>query len=296
MLALSPWTPFDPPSRRSRTKRLYALVQATHDWAMRCGRAVSGRWVGPLKSDLDCSRCVLGFETVSATNTSCVRPAFRPYRGWAANHSRLRLQDTRRGLVVGRNASDDVSILLTGHTYTTPPPRLEPKERHFVGYKPPHTKIYYELDFSRGAEVDIGCGTTVAGDSTRDGVVSKSKGRHPLSMQRISYAWPTGRRNNNTSPPDFGEYPQKCPRYHRFRVTKPGNFTLETCGSTAAIGFNLYKQTSGDPTESESRVMPLSEGGDTKTGQLFEVPLHDNNRVCVRTHRRLALVLVPDSQ
>ena len=240
---------------------------------------VSGRWVGPLKSDLNCSRCVLGYETTSATNTSCTKPAFRPYRGWAANYSRLGLQDTRRGVAVERNASNGVSILLTGHTYTTLPPRLEPKERYFVGYKPPHTKIFYELDFSRGAEVDIGCGTTAVGDSTSDGAVSKSNWRHPLSMQRMSYVWWTGRRNNKTSPPDFGEYPQKCPRYHRFRVTKPGNFTLETCGSTASIGFNLYKQTGDNLTQSESRVMPLSEGGNTKSGQLFEVPLHDNNRV-----------------
>ena len=250
-----------------------------------------GRWVGPLKSDLNCSRCVLGYETASATNTSCVKPVFRPYRGWAANYSRLQLQDTRRGIAAGRNTSDGMSVLLTGHTYTTLPPRLEPKERHFVGYKPPHTKIFYELDFSRGAEVDIGCGTTAVGDSTGDGAVSKSNGRHPLSMQRISYVWFTGRRNNKTSPPDFGVYPQKCPRYHRFRVTKPGNFTLETCGSTASIGFNIYKQTN-NLTKSESRVMPLSEGGNTKSGQLFEVPLHDNNRVYVCAHRRLVLIWV----
>ena len=241
-----------------------------------------------MKSDLECSRCVLGYETASATNTSCVKPAFRPYRGWAANYSRLRLEDTRRGVAIGPDASTGVSILLTGHTYTTPAPRLEPKELHFVGYKPPHTKILYELDFSRGAEVEIGCDVTAVGDSTKDGMVSKSRGRHPLSMQSMSYVWWSGRRNNNTSPPDFGEYPQKCPRYHRFHVTKPGNFTFDTCGSTASIGVNLYKQTD-NLTQSESRVMPLLEGGNTKRGQLFEVPLHENNREYVCTHQHLDL-------
>ena len=248
------------------------------------------RWVGPLQSDLNCSGCVLGYETASSTkNTSCVKPPFRPYRGWSANHSWLRLQDTLRGTAAVRNASTGVTVatLLTGHTYSIPAPQLEPKERHYVGYKPPHTQIFYELDFSRGAEVDIGCGTTVVGDSTLDGMVSKNKTKHPLSMQRFSYAWMVGRRNNNVnaSPPDFGVYPQKCPRYHRFRVTVPGTFTFDTCGSTASLGLNLYKQTS-DLAKSESRVMPKSEGrtlqdNSTKSWQGFEVPLHDNNQVYV---------------
>ena len=74
-------------------------------------------------------------------------------------------------------------------------PRLEPKERRFVGYEQPYTKIHYELDFSRGADVDIGCGTTVVGDSTEDGLIPRTRFTHPCSMHALSYQWPNGRGN-----------------------------------------------------------------------------------------------------
>ena len=65
-------------------------------------------------------------------------------------------------------------------------PQLEPKERHYVGYKPPHTQIFYELDFSRGAEVDIGCGTTIVGDSIEDKLIPRTLFTHPCSMHALS--------------------------------------------------------------------------------------------------------------
>ena len=45
---------------------------------------VQCRWVGPLVSDFNCSRCVLGYEAISAGNATCAKPAFRPHRGWRA--------------------------------------------------------------------------------------------------------------------------------------------------------------------------------------------------------------------
>lgn len=99
---------------------------------------------------------------------------------------------------------------------------------------------HYELDFSLGAEVDLGCGTAVVGDATNDGNVPKSQTRHPLSMFEFSYQWTEGRAAPNSVPPDPGFYPQRCPRFHRFTVTKPGNFTFVRCSRArpAALSFS----------------------------------------------------------
>ena len=120
------------------------------------GAKVECLWVGPFVSDFDCSSCVLGYETTSATDTTCVKPAFKPYRGWASSpeRARLTLQDvlgveTEQGLGDGAGTR----VLLSAHTYTVPAPLLEPKQRRFAGYEQPYTKIHYELDFSLGAEV-----------------------------------------------------------------------------------------------------------------------------------------------
>ena len=96
----------------------------------------------------------------------------------------------------------------------------------FVGYKQPYSRIRYELDFLLGAEVDLGCGTAVVGNGAGDPIISKDVFAHPLSMHRISYQWLTGRGNLKAEPPTPGFYPQGCPRYHRFRIVKPGNFTF----------------------------------------------------------------------
>ena len=96
----------------------------------------------------------------------------------------------------------------------------------FVGYKQPYSSIRYELDFSLGAEVDLGCGTTVVGNGAGDTQISKEMFKHPLSMHHFSYQWLTARSNLKADPPDPGHYPQPCPRYHRFKVTHPGNFTF----------------------------------------------------------------------
>ena len=211
---------------------------------------VQCRWVGPLVSDLDCS-CGLGYEAYSyrwmlstdpAGMLTCYKPAFRPHRGWRASEERaqLQFQDTR-GNVVKRDTSygpiedwntsqvTDVTYiltLLTDQTYTIMAPMLEPKAEKFVGYKQPYSKIKYELDFSRGAEVDIGCGTSVVGNGAGDPYIPKYVYAHPLSMHTFSFQCPIGRGNLNADPPDYGYYPTSCPRYHRFRVTRPGNFTL----------------------------------------------------------------------
>ena len=101
-------------------------------------------WVGPNVSSFDCSSCMLGFETAGPDNATCVMPVFRPYRAWAANYSRLRLQgpgalgNDEKGHMFGSGAitepsASNVPRLLTGHTYTMPAPLLEPKQQTFVG-------------------------------------------------------------------------------------------------------------------------------------------------------------------
>ena len=233
-------------------------------------------WVGPHVSDLNCSGCVLGHETTSASNNTCVKPEFRPYKGWAmsAHQTELRIQDAQ-GLVAEYKAGTNTTILSTQHMYTIKPPMLEPKDRMFSGYEQPHTKMHYELDFSRGAKVDIGCGTEVVGDGTDDQIIPKSVFAHPSSMHEMSYQWLEGRANLNATPPDVGYYPQKCPRYHRFHVTKHGNFTFDACSSMMMPGINIYKRTD-NLSESEPRM--TSGSGGFKRGQFFEVPLHENNQ------------------
>ena len=87
-------------------------------------------WIGPLVSDFNCSTCVIGYETTSADNTTCVKPEFRPYRGWntSANRTRLQIQGVQ-GTVVDFDNETKALILSTGHTYMIPAPLLEPKER-----------------------------------------------------------------------------------------------------------------------------------------------------------------------
>ena len=185
-------------------------------------------WKGPNITDLDCSTCSLGYEIASAGNTTCVQPQFRPYLGWQGSTERAELQLLGIDGNVPNGPDTATTILMANHTYTIPAPKLEPKERKFVGYEQPFVKIRYELDFSRGAEVDIGCGTSVVGDGSADKWIVKDAAglAHPLSMYEFSYQWRYGRAKLNATPPDYGYFPGYCSRYHRFRVTKPGNFTF----------------------------------------------------------------------
>ena len=182
-------------------------------------------------SDVNCSFCVLGFEVSSSSNTTCVQPEFRPFNGWEGSSDQVELRLRGMDDVVLADTDAATPTLLTEHTYTIPAPKLEPKERKFAGYAQPFLKTRYELDFSRGAEVDIGCGTTVVGDGSVDQNIPKDELglAHPLSMHEWSYQWPSGRATRSTitaDPPDYGYFPQRCPRYHRFRVTHAGNFTF----------------------------------------------------------------------
>ena len=176
-------------------------------------------WVGPLVSDFDCSTCVLGYETTSIDNTTCTRPEFRPHRGWVngagSGQAQLQLQDTRGG-TIGQDPDTGASVILTGSEYAIAAPRLEPKERKFVGYAQPYTDIRYELDFTLGAEVDIGCGTAVVGNGALDPIIPKDalNFSHPLGMYAESYQWPYNRANLKADPPDPGSFPSAAPRYH----------------------------------------------------------------------------------
>ena len=187
---------------------------------------VKCEWVGPNVSSVDCSFCDLGYETVSESNTTCVQPEFRPYRKWGhQEQAQLKLQD-ERDFSAARDKGTGRTVLHANRTYTIAAPALEPKEDKFAGYAQPFTKIHYELDFLRGAEVDIGCGTSVVGDATNDTQVPKSDYAHPNSCREVSYQWLEGRGNLNAKPPELGYFPQRCQRYHRFNVTRPGKVTF----------------------------------------------------------------------
>ena len=162
-------------------------------------------WVGPLMSDLNCSACRLGYESDPTAVNTCVKPEFRPYKEWAGSEDQaaLELQDTA-GATIQIDANTDTATLLTEHTYKIPPPLLTPIEKKFVGYEQPYSKIHYELDFSLGAEVDLGCGTEVVGDGSKDPNIPKDVYAHPLTMHEASYQVTTGRRNLNADPPDHG--------------------------------------------------------------------------------------------
>ena len=87
-------------------------------------------WIGPLVSDFNCSTCVIGYET-NSTDDTCVKPEFRPYRGWntSVNRNRLQIQDVDNSTTVQLDNETNTPILLTEHTYMIPAPLLEPKER-----------------------------------------------------------------------------------------------------------------------------------------------------------------------
>ena len=188
-------------------------------------------WIGPLVSDLNCSFCILGTEIASASNTTCIRPAFRPYSGWdgSSEQAQLRLLDKSGDTIQvdrGNGTGANASILLARHTYNIPAPKLSPKDLKFVGYKQPFLKIQYELDYSLGAEVDVGCGTTVVGDGALDQNIPKDQQpNHPQTMREWAYQFPHAGRGNLKAK-DYGYYPARCPRYFRFRVTHPGNFSF----------------------------------------------------------------------
>ena len=63
---------------------------------------------------------------------------------------------------------------------------------------------------------------------------------------------------------------------HLHAAVPTASVAQNTCGSTEAIGVNLYLQTD-NVSESEQRVVPSGEKRQ-QTGQIFEVPLHDNNQ------------------
>ena len=162
---------------------------------------------------------------------------------------------------------------------------LEPKERKFAGYKQPYLKIHYELDFTTGAEVDIGCGTAAVGNGKGDADVSKSLRAHPLSMHPISYQFPIGR--GDPSAGDPGHYPHRCPRYHRFNVTSPGNITFDTCASIMNVAVLMYKRV--PLSESVPRMAGMAANFTFQAGLHFEVPLHNNDK----QYRTVSTGLVP---
>ena len=82
-------------------------------------------------------------------------------------------------------------------------------------------------------------------------------------------------------------FPQPCPRYHRFAVTHPGNFTFDTCASMFSVVLQLYKRTD-NLSESEPR-MTLDYDG-FHSNQTFDVPLHANDKEWTRVRTGLKRV------
>lgn len=244
-------------------------------------------WVGPLLINLVCSTCGLGYELEQAAEgLECVKPpSIRPHKGWVGSSEQnlLKIQDT---------SGNAVKELMKGHTYTIPPPRMEPKDIKFVGYEQPFSKIHYELDFSRGSDVDIGCGSDVDGDGLHDAKISKSVVAHPLSRDLWNYQMPGSHGNRNADPPDPGNFMSNCPRYHRFKVTKPGNFTFDSCSSAMTQGISIMRQTGINISNSEPS-MNITTGRFNGRGGLYEVPLHDNN-IQYRTFSTGLIDIEPD--
>lgn len=67
----------------------------------------------------------------------------------------------------------------------------------------------------------------------------------------------------------------RCPRYHRFKLTSPGNVTFDSCASMMTIGIRLFKRTD-NLSKSDARM--TSDWKGFKSGLMFDVPLHDSNR------------------
>jgi len=105
------------------------------------------RWVGPLASNISCTVCALGYEAASANDTTCVKPPFKTYRGWAGSpeKTRLTVRDNFGRALKQSGGADAPALLtealLTEHAYTIPAPMLMPKERKFAGYTQPYSKI-----------------------------------------------------------------------------------------------------------------------------------------------------------
>ena len=238
-------------------------------------------WTGPHIADLTCSSCVLGYETTSSTDNTCVKPRFRPFKDWESSDARaeLQLQSTQGNMTRVATSSDGESgtpTILRGFEYSIPAPKLEPRERKFVGYQQPYSKIKYEIDFSLGTEVDLACGVDVVGDATHDANTPKSWQGHPWSSQVFMYQFGAGRAQPEADPPYPGYFPVPCPRYHRFSVTKPGNLTFDTCASMMDVGIQLYKKTDN---LAESDPMYRYNNGTLVHNQTYTVPLHRNDRV-----------------
>lgn len=233
-------------------------------------------WKGPLVSDLICNQCALGYETTSPTNATCVKPeSFRPHKAWPSSPEKARLKIFNMHNVAVDGPKDgfgeSVPELLTGQEYTVPAPSLEPKEQKFAGYAQPYTKIRYELDWTQGAEVDVGCGTAVVGDATITPMhTSKSMFTDPMSQYKWQYQWPYC----------FGKedacFPCTCVRYHRFEVTEVGNITFDACSSTMNVGIKLYKRTDN---LSESATGMLANWTWSTSGKMYEVPIHIDDRL-----------------
>lgn len=215
-------------------------------------------WVGPSMNAIDCSGCMLGYEEADNSTERCVKPTFRPWKSWSATRSK----DYRafRASISG--------TLLVGRTYRTGAAPLEPRQERFVGYSGDFTKIKYELDFTNGAEVDIGCGSKVLGNYANDEPVGfDTPGVHhqPYHMaewgaqfiEHHGYVVEDGKEG-------LTKAIDKFPRHYRFEVTKPGDFTFETCNSQFHQAVMLFRQV--PPNQSER-------------GILYTVPVYSGDRV-----------------
>ena len=105
-------------------------------------------WEGPFVNNISCNACDLGYETTSDTDSSCIFPPFKPYRGWNVSSRFKEVMDIKGSIPVitsvgGQSKMNSVVVLRKGQTYHIPTPNLEPKETMFVGYKQPFARCSF---------------------------------------------------------------------------------------------------------------------------------------------------------
>jgi hypothetical protein len=92
-------------------------------------------WVGPFVNDITCDKCTIGYEPTSAGDSTCIKPPFRPYRGWNVSKQFTKMIKIEGSNPVAESDSTTTNtvVLRKGQTYHIPAPLLEPKETQFVG-------------------------------------------------------------------------------------------------------------------------------------------------------------------
>lgn len=210
-------------------------------------------WIGPFLHNISCGGCPFGSGESDSNPEVCVKASeFRPWKPWSR----------RRSPAHARFEGAVPSTISRGVTMHIPAPDLGPKNERFVGYQKDFTKIKYNLDFSESLfTTELGCGTSVSGDTTNDAPIGFDKDddiNHPFNIpvysDQVRELLGTG------EPKTLYSYP----RHFRIDVTKPGSVSFEGCTSSTPVSMMLFR-----------RFEPNSAAG-MKT---YDVRIHKNDKV-----------------